>query len=639
MLENMRNHAQSWLAKIILGGIALSFVLWGIGDYFLGSRVETVAEVDGNPITDSEFQLAYQRELDNYRRILGKSFSKKMVEQLGLKEVTLQTLINRRLMLDEAREMGLVAPHAVLVARVQSTPAFLSNGRFDTRRYEILTRNMGYRTPADYEATLKLDMMVDALQRAIMDSATVSDEAVRARFAHDYEQRVLEALIVRPEDMQKQVHVTDAQARAWYEAHKSAYKTPLRLKLAAVVIDPAAIARNIEVDEADIEAWWKEHQDQFAVPEQRHARHILVKLPKHADAAARARAQKRIEAALKALRAGQPFERVARKYSEDAATAKKGGDLGWFGKGVMVKPFEQAVFSMKKGQISDIVETPFGFHVIQLVDIRPAHVKPLAEARDEIRRQLARDKADDEAYQLSQDLDDALGREDSLETAAASLNLKVRTIGPISMDEARADALLGRDAAFRAQVFAMQPGAPVEVTELNDGRFAAVEVKRRIEPETLPFARVVKRVYDEARADAARKAARKKAEAVLAEADHLPAARLGQRHGLPLYVSKPVRANGVGDADAAWLSRNLLQAAFETPEGAYAPRVIALPQGFAIVRVKRVIKADDKTFAKAAPAIRAQLKRQAGSVRFARWMSSVRSRHEIEIHQDVLARF
>jgi len=618
MLENMRNHAQSWLAKIILGGIALSFVLWGIGDYFLGSRVETVAEVDGSPITDAEFRVAWQRQLDNYRRALGPSFSKEMVQAMGLKQTTLQTLINRRLILDEARSMGLVAPHAALVAQVQSTPAFQSNGRFDTRRYEILTRNMGYRTPADFEASLRLDMLANALQQAIMNSATVSDDEVRARFAHDFEKRVLQALIVRPEDMLKQVRVTDAQARAWYEAHKSAYKSPLRVKLAAVVIDPEQLARNIEIDDADIRAAYEARKSRFAVPEQRHARHILVKLPKNADDAARKKARARIEQALKLLRAGQPFARVAQRFSDDAATAKRGGDLGWFGQGAMVKAFDQAVFSMKKGQISDIVETPFGLHVIQLVDIRPAHVKPLAEVKDEIRRQLAREQADDEAWKLSQDLDDALGREDSLEAAAASLNLKVRTIGPISMAEAATDPLLGADTAFRARVFSLQPDAPVEVEELSDGRFAAVAIKRRIEPQILPFAKVAGRVRNEAREDAARKLARKKMEAALADADHLPATKLGQRHGLPIHVSKPVRANGVGDADATWLTGDLLRTAFDTPAGAWAPHVIEVPQGFAIVRVGRVIKADDQAFAKAAPAIRAQLKRQAGSARFAR---------------------
>jgi len=172
MLENMRNHAQSWLAKLILGGVALSFVLWGVGDYFMGSRVQTIAEVDGNPISDSAFYLAYERQVNNYRAALGKSFSKKAMESMGVKQITLQTLINRHLMLDEADSMGLVAPKSVLLSRVRSNPAFLSAGNFDPRRYEILTRNMGFRTPADYETNLRLDMMVDALQKAITNSAT-----------------------------------------------------------------------------------------------------------------------------------------------------------------------------------------------------------------------------------------------------------------------------------------------------------------------------------------------------------------------------------------------------------------------------------------------------------------------------------
>jgi len=201
MLENMRNHAQSWLAKLILGGVALSFVLWGVGDYFMGSRVQTIAKVDGNPISDSAFYQAYERQLNTYRAILGKQFSKKAMESIGLKQSTLQILINRHLMLDEAANMGLVAPKTVLLAHVRANPTFQSVGNFDPRRYEILTRNMGFRTPADYEANLRLDMMVNALQKAVMQSATVTDEEVRERFENEYEKRELAALIVRPSDI------------------------------------------------------------------------------------------------------------------------------------------------------------------------------------------------------------------------------------------------------------------------------------------------------------------------------------------------------------------------------------------------------------------------------------------------------
>jgi len=638
MLENMRNHAQSWLAKFILGGVALSFVLWGVGDYFMGSRVQTIAEVDGSPISDSSFYLAYERQLNRYRARLGKAFSKKVMESMGVKQTTLQTLINRHLMLNEAGAMGLVAPKSVLLARIRTAPVFQSAGNFDPRRYEILTRNMGFRTPTDYETNLRLDMMVDALQKAITGSTTVTDAEVRERFENEYEKRELAALIVRPADMESGIKISDKDARTYYDSHKNNYRSPLRLKLAAVVIDPAVIAKGMEVDKADIQAAYEERKAQFTQPETRRASHILVRVSKNADANTRKLARTKIEKVLKQIRSGKPFSTVAKKMSDDV-TAKKGGDLGYFAQGVMVPAFDKTVFSMKKGETSDIVETQFGFHVIRLVDIKPARAKPLAEVRDQLRQQLVRAKADEEAYKLSQDLDDALGREDNLEAAATSLNMKIREIGPVSMDEALADPLFAKDAGFRSQIFATLPGASVDVSELGDGRFAAVEVLKRHDPAILPFAKVTKAVYAAARQQAANNTARQQAESLLKDAAHTPLSRLGQKHGQAIYLSKPVRSNGVGDTDATWLTSAVLHAAFSLTSGQTVDHVLKVPQGFAVVQVKHVIAANDAEFAKQKKGIRSELVRTRGAVRFARWMASVRARHAIKIHQDVLARF
>ncbi|MDQ6958079.1 MAG: SurA N-terminal domain-containing protein [Mariprofundaceae bacterium] len=639
MLENIRNHAQSWLAKLILGGVALSFVLWGVGDYFLGSRVQTIAEVDGNPISDSVFYLAYERQLNIYRSALGKSFSKKAMESVGLKQKTLQTLINRHLVLDEAKTMGLVAPKSVLLARVRATPAFLSAGNFDSRRYEILTQNMGFRTPADYETNLRLDMMVDALQKAITGSAAVTDAEVRERFENEYEKRELTALIVRPEDIKSSIKISAKDARSYYDSHKNSYQSPLRLKLTAVVIDPAAIAKGMEVDDADIKAAYEEHKAQLVQPETRRASHILVRVSKNADANTRKLARAKIEKALKQIQSGKAFSAVAKKMSDDTTT-KKGGDLGYFAQGAMVPAFDQAVFSMKKGETSGIVKTQFGFHIIRLTGIKPAREKPLDEVRNQLRQQLLRTKADEEAYQLSQDLDDALGREDNLTAAAASLNMKIREIGPVSMDEALADPLFAKDAGFRSQIFVTQPGASIDVTELADGRFAAVEVLKRHDPAILPFAKVTKAVYAAARQQAANKAARQQAESLLKDAAHTPLSQLGQNHGQAIYLSKQVRSNGVGDKDAAWLTSAVLRAAFFlAPDQKVVDHVLQVPQGFAVVQVKRVIAANDAEFAKQKKGIRSELVRSRGAVRFTRWMASVRARHAIKIYQDVLARF
>lgn len=637
MLETMRNKAQSWIAKLILGGVALSFVLWGIGDYFRHSQAQVVASVDGTPISDSEFNLAYERQLNQYRAMLGKKFSKKALEVLGVKQATLQTLINRHLILDEAARMGMVAPQDVLLATVRGNPIFQSAGNFDTRRYQALTRNMGFRTPTDYEASLRLDLIADALQMALEQSATVSDATVREAFTRQFEKREIAALIVDPDVVEKKVSIDDKQARAWFDAHRNDYRSPLKLSVNVVSIDPAQLAAGISVDEADIEKAYKDHKDRYTKPETRHARHILVAVPKDADEATRKAARARIDKALHEIKAGKPFDEVARQFSDDKATAKNGGDLGYVQKGMTVPAFDAALFSLRKGETSDVVKTRFGFHIIQLLDIKPARVQTLAEVHDQIKHELALAKADDEAYKLSEDLDDALGREDTLKAAANDVDLKVKSYGPISLEESRAYPVFG-GADYRKAMFERHPGDTIEVTEQDKGRYIAVEVTRRDEPADLPFEKASARVYKDARLAAARDKARQIAEGILAQAATTPLAKLAQQHAMPLYLSKPVRSNGSGDSDADWLSQSLLQAAFALKEGGIAKQVLQVNKGFAIIQVKHIIAADAADFAQQKETIRRKLQQSIGVVRFARWMANVRASHDIKIDQDVLER-
>ncbi len=638
MLESMRNSAQSWLAKLILGGIAFSFALWGIGDYFMGSRVETVAEVDGKPIVDSEFAVAYERQVNGYRNMLGRQFSRELLEQFHVKDDTLQTLVNRRIMLDEADRLGLVAPENVLVARIQGTPAFRSGNSFDVNRYRLLLRSMGYANPRDFENEERLNMMVDALQQAVMRSATVSDREIRQRFNREYEKRVLEAIVVDPDKLKKGVEISDEQARGYYNDHKKSFMSPLRVKLVAVVIDPAKLADDQEVSDAEVAEAYEAHKADYLVKEKRRARHILIKVAEDASDAVVAAARKKIEAAKARLDKGEAFATVAREVSEDSS-AENGGDLGLFGKGQMVPAFEKAAFALKKDETSDIIRSPFGFHIIKLTDIQPEHQKSLEEVRERIRHDLALTKAGDEAYQLSQDLDDALGREGDLAAAASAVNLPLREIGPVSRAEAIGDKLLASSPELINKAFTLTPDDPVEVSELDDGRFVALAVSKRIAPEVEPFARVATRVREALLDEKSREKAEQMAEEILKAArGEKDVDKIAQRFSVPKFISKAVRRNGAGGS-ADWLSRDVLDSAFKTPEGSWLDEPMETPAGIAVVRVASIEAPDDKLFAEKKEALRQELVKSKGAVRFARWMSSVRSRHDIQTYPEVIERF
>ena len=628
MLESMRNQAQSWLAKLILGAIALSFALWGVGDWLLGSKDEPVATVDGKPITATDFYLTYERQKNVYRQMFGNQYSADLIESIGLKNDTLQTMINRRIMLDTAAQLKLTVPEQVVLSTVRDNPAFQSATGFDPQRYRILTRNLGFVSPQDYEEDLRLNIMVDAMQRALTNSARVSDAEVRERYNHDYEQRVLAAIIIDPISLLDEVKIDSEQAKAWYESHQERYFSPLRIKINAVDIDPTSLASDISIEEAEVRKAYEDRIAEFFIPEQRKARHILVKSGPDS--------QQKIEAIRARLDAGEEFASVASQTSEDPGSAEKGGDLGWVKAGDMVPEFEQALFALAKGDTSDVIESQFGHHIILMEDVKAASSQPFAEVKDLLKVRLLDAKGVEEAYALSQNLDEALGMEDSLKAAADSLNLKLTNIGPISMDEAIAESLL-EDPQLRAKVFAAAPGQAVEIEETANGHFIAYEVVERIEPELMPFAKVAARAMEDARRDAAEKRARELAEKIHLDNQGSPD-KLAQELGQAKYISKPVRRNGDGDT-STWLTDEMLQRAFTTEAKSWVDRSLSVPQGIAVVRVEEIIPASEEEFVGKRDEIRQSVQQAKGAVRFNRWMTSLRDRYDIQTNTKVMERF
>jgi len=634
MLESMRNHAQGWIAKVILGGIALSFVLWGVGDYFTGDQNPPVATINEKPIGQNEFYTAYNRQLDSYRRMLGAQFSKDLMNSLNLKETTVQTMVNRYIMIDTANQLGINAPEAVVLATVQSDPTFQAAGRFDPQRYQILTRNMGFGSAQEFEQEMRINIMVDTVQKAISDSVQVSEQEIRDAFNSEYEQRVLSAIIVDPNTQMKAAKVDEAAAKTWYESHKDSYMSPVRIKLTAVKISPAEVAADMVIDDAELRKIYEERKADYTEEESRKASHILAKVSGDASQELRLSMRAKIEKAQARIKAGEPFATVAADLSDDTS-ASKGGSLGWFKQGVMTASFDQVVFSMDKGDVSDIVETEFGFHLIQLDDVRAAKVTTFDSVKEGLRIELVEQRAADETYKISQDLDDALGMEGTLKAAAESMNLKVVDIEPVSLDEAIAQPLLF-DAEVRSKVFATSPGQAVEIMDAGKGRYIAFEVLDRIDPEVIEFAKVAASALEDARRDEARKLAVKLADEIRSSSESLD--KLAQKYGQAKFISKPIRSNGVGD-QASWLTRDLLTQAFRAPAGGWVDRSLSVPQGIAVVRVDRVIAPEEKEFEAQKESVTTSLRKAKGQARFSRWMASVRDRYEIVVDEKVLERF
>ena len=638
MLESMRKHAQGWVAKVILGGIILSFALWGIGDYFTGNQLETVAEIDGEAIYDSEFVETYNRQLNTYRNMLGEKFDKEMADKLGVKDETIQTMINRRLMLKEANALGLVVPDQAVLGTVQTDPAFQEAKSFSSTRYQNLIRQMGFASPRDYENYLRQSILIDTLQQSVMKSATISEAEVMEKFRSKFEKRVISAIIVNPKKLMTSVQVSDEQAREWYDTHASRYQSPLKVEIDVVEIDAADLIDNIVVTDADVEAAYEDRQSEFSSPEKRRISHILVPLAQDASPEVVAMAEAEIAKVQERLAAGESFAKVAKEVSKDPAAAQ-GGDLGLFEQGAMLPEFEEAVFNqLNKGEVSGVLRTQFGLHLVQLNEVVPANVKPLSEVRDALAERLRTQMASDEAFRLSQDLDNALGMEDSLAAAAKSVNLKLQRLGKLTADNVLANATVGSSKDLQKQAFTMMPGDAVELVEVEQGHFVALEVTQRVLPETMPYEDVVKLVYSDVREAGAKEKAQELADEILAAAKSGQSIDdLAQKFAQPKYISKPVLPDGEGD-DAVWL-QSVISSAFRAPEKNWVDSTLYTDEGVAVVYVNAVEKADESKFAAEKESVREEALQSKGSVRFARWLAAVRDRHQISVNNRVLSRF
>ncbi len=639
MLEIMRNQAQSWLAKVILGGIALSFALWGVGDYFMNGNSENIAEVDDSPISSLEFQQAFERQINGYRAMMGRDLSKDMIKQLGLKSNTLQTLINRRLLVDEAQQLGLTTSEAVLVSQVRNNPSFQSAGSFDPQAYRIITRNMGFRTTIDYENEMRLNLMVDVLQKAVADGVRISDTELRNRFDRDYEQRVIAAIMIDPDDLLAAITINDADARAWYEAHQNRYQSKEKITAHIVVIDPQQMTADLEVSDEKINASYDEKIDSFTTPEERHARQILLRVGLAADDADWEKAAEKMKRVQARLAAGDDFAMVAKAESDDI-TAEDGGDLGLITSGKLPPAVDEVLFSMEKDTVSDAIKSSNGLVLLKLENIVAEGIKPLAEVRDQLVESLRLELAKEEAYNLSQDLDDGLGMEDSLQAAAKATDITLHEIPAMDRNEALADPLLGSSQELLQLTFRGQPGDVVHITELKDGRFVAVEIVKRIQPELLPFKDVAGSVYDDAKADRALVNARKLANALLKNDGKLITQSpddVAQQAGQAKFLSKPVSRSGLGD-DSTWLTQAIIDAAFNTPKGQWKNTMVETSRGMAIVYTQDVIAASEEEFEQQKETILTEAKRAKSAARFARWMASIRDQHDIVTHQGVLDR-
>ncbi|PIQ14269.1 MAG: peptidylprolyl isomerase [Hydrogenophilales bacterium CG_4_9_14_3_um_filter_59_35] len=417
MLEIIRDRAQGLIVKIILGLITIPFALWGVDSYIRGGdKADIVAQVDGQNISGQEFSRALKEQQGRMRGAMGERFDPAILDRPEVRQSVLDELVQQRLLAMEANRVGFKLPDTLLASIIADIPEFQQDGKFSQSRYESMTRAQDM-TPAVFESRLRQNLVIQQLFEGLSHGVAVphASEEMVVRLAE--QQREISQAMLVPEQYMIQLKVDPPAVKAYYDKHREEFLVPEQVRLDYVVLSADEMQQQMAVSEEEVKKYYDEHSAQYHEPEQRRASHILI--------AERSQA----EQMLKEIKQNPTkFEEIAKQHSKDPGSAAKGGDLGFFARGAMVKPFEDAAFGMKDGEISALVQSNFGFHIIKLTAIRGGGARGFDEVRGEIAQELKKQKAVKKFAELAETFSNTVYEQpDSLKPVADALKLKIQS--------------------------------------------------------------------------------------------------------------------------------------------------------------------------------------------------------------------
>jgi peptidyl-prolyl cis-trans isomerase D len=478
MMDFLRKQAQSTLIQAVVLIIAVVFIFWGVGSN-LGGQRSTAASVNGTEISMQEFQRAYEQAAEGLRQQFGGQIPPDMLEKLGISEQVLHRLIQAELLRQGGEKMGITISGLPVQERIQQMAVFQKDGKFDLQRYkDILSQNR--MTPKSFEEGMKSDLRADRVREQIGGFAVLSDSAVAHWQAFNGEEIKLAYVKLDPADFTAKVQSDEKELATWFEKNKDRYKSEPKVKLKYLLFDQAEDEKSAQVSDEELKARYEQDKAQYQQPERRRARHILFKVEKGAAEAARTETKRKAETVAVLTKAqGSDFAALAKQYSDDAASKEQGGDLGFFAAGRMVPTFDQAVFSMKAGEVSGLVETEFGWHIIKLEEIRPASERGFEQVKDSIAAGIRRQQAKGLAFKRAAAAYDAIMRAGSLDKYSQLEQGKVMSAEPFARSQPPAG--LTAEPQFLDAAFKLKKGELSSIVELKGG-YSVIFVENVQEP-------------------------------------------------------------------------------------------------------------------------------------------------------------
>ncbi len=628
MLDIIRNNKK--ITQVFLALITLPFAFWGVESYVRNADVGPgVATVGSSKITRQELDSAAREQQERMRAQLGGKVDPALFDTPQMRRSVLDSLITQRLLGEQVQKARLVVGNEQLARFISAVPSLQENGKFSKERYEALVASQGL-SKEMFEARLRQDM---AMQQMIMPvaQAGITGQAGAGRWlATQLEQREIGEARLLPEAYAGQVKLAADAAQKYYEANRQQFESPELVRAEFLVLSRDAMVAQAAIGDDEVKSYYQSHADRYKEGETRRASHILIRAAKDApEAEVKAAKAKADELLVQARKTPGDFAKLAKLNSQDPGSAEKGGDLDWFGRGGMVKEFEEAAFALKEGQISDLVRSDFGFHILRVTGVRPERVKPFEDVKAEILAELKRETGTRKYAEAAEAFGNVVYEQaDSLKPAAEKWKLEPRQTQwlakggklPPPFDNPKLTAALFSDDGLKNK-------RNTEAVEVAPGTLVSARVLEHkpaaLQPLDLVKGDIEKRLIR----DGALNLAMKDGEEKLA--------RLAKGEAVDLKWSP---ARGVSRSEPQGLPPDALRAVFKADVGklpAYAG--FASPgNGYALYRISSVKAGEAGKDDPRSRALAQQYARLIAEEEFAAWIATLKEKYPVKINKTVL---
>ncbi len=620
-------HHKRLLQFVLALVIVPPFALWGIDSYQRGGvRAGDVAEVAGQKISEQEFAEAMRQQQERLRAMLGRNFDPAMFDSSAIRMELLEGMISQRLLMQHAVRNNFNVSNETLIETTMSIPAFQVGGKFSRELYDSMLRNERMSSET-FDAALRRDLLVQQISGAVSDSGMASKVAARQFALLRAQQREVAEHRIQAGAQLARVKIAPEAVRAFYEGNPARFLVPEEVQVEYVVLSTDALLAAEKIGPDEIKAYYQTNSAKYGEPEQRRASHILIASKSGAGESEKAKTRERAAQILAQVRKSpESFADHAKKSSDDPGSASQGGDLGFFARGMMVRPFEDAAFRLKPNQISDLVESDFGFHIIRITSIKAGKMKSMEQARPEIELELKKQRAGRRFAEAAEAFSNLVYEQaDSLAPAAERFRLAIQNAQGITRQSAPVAAL--SHPKLLAALFA-------DDSVKNGRNTEAVETA----PSTLVSARVVghkpatRRPFDEVKGEIGKLLAQQEALALSRKQgmERLEELRKGNASAARFGATKLVSRDQPQDLDAGSLSQVFRVDAAKLP--AYAG--LESKDGYVIYRVSRV--ADVEPDEARQRSVQSELGRTSGTQEFKSFLDGLRAKASVEVNKAAL---